>query len=136
MKRWILSAAALLAALALGGIAQAAEPACSSYTPAIVGGPVPGKSSSIVVLRWLGNANYEVDYQGHVFLFGAFLRRCLFEQRDAMSRLRESGGERHAEHAAADDGDARHSPATLLASRTGSHRARAAWWSGGRRWRR
>lgn len=75
MKRWILSTATLLAALALGGIAQAAEPACSSYTPAIVGGPVPAKSSSIVVLRWLGNANYEVDYQGRVFLFDAYIDR-------------------------------------------------------------
>ena len=75
MNRWVLSAAAVLAALMTGGIAQAAEPACSSYTPAVVGGPVPGKSSSIVVLRWLGNANYEVDYQGHVFLFDAYFDR-------------------------------------------------------------
>ena len=75
MKYWGLSAAALLAALTLGGIAQAAEPACSSYTPAIIGGPVPAKNSSIVVLRWLGNANYEVDYQGHVFLFDTYFDR-------------------------------------------------------------
>ena len=45
MKNWTLSTAALLAALAIGGVAQAAEPACSSYTPAIAGGPVPGKTS-------------------------------------------------------------------------------------------
>jgi L-ascorbate metabolism protein UlaG (beta-lactamase superfamily) len=75
LKQWILSATALLAALTVGGIAQAAEPACSSYTPAIIGGPVPAKSSSIVVLRWLGNANYEVDYQGHVFLFDTYFDR-------------------------------------------------------------
>jgi len=64
-----------LLVLAASGVAQAAEPACSSYTPAVIGGPVPGKSSSIVVLRWLGNANYEVDYQGHVFLFDAYFDR-------------------------------------------------------------
>lgn len=75
MKRLILWTAAFVAALVAGGIAQAAEPACSSYTPAVAGGPVPGKSSSIVVLRWLGNANYEVDYQGHVFLFDAYFDR-------------------------------------------------------------
>jgi len=75
MKRWFLPAAALVAVAAAGGIAQAAEPACSSYTPAVAGGPVPGKNSSIVVLRWLGNANYEVDYQGHVFLFDAYFDR-------------------------------------------------------------
>jgi L-ascorbate metabolism protein UlaG (beta-lactamase superfamily) len=65
----------LLFILAAAGAAQAAEPACSSDTPAIVGGPVPGKSSTTVVLRWLGNANYEVDYQGHVFLFDAYFDR-------------------------------------------------------------
>ena len=63
MKSWALSTAALAAALSVGAVVQAAEPACGSYTPAVVGGPVPGKNSSIVVLRWLGNADYEVDYQ-------------------------------------------------------------------------
>lgn len=66
---------ALLGTLAAAWIAQAAEPACSSYTPAIIGGPVPAKHSSIVVLRWLGNANYEVDYQGQVFLFDTYFDR-------------------------------------------------------------
>jgi L-ascorbate metabolism protein UlaG (beta-lactamase superfamily) len=76
MNGWLLSAAvAPLLALALGEVAQAAEPACSSSTPAIIGGPVPAKSSGTVVLRWLGNANYEVDYQGHVFLFDAYFDR-------------------------------------------------------------
>lgn len=75
MKRWALSTVALVAALTFGAVAQAAEPACSSYTPAVAGGPVPSKSSSIVVLRWLGNANYEVDYQGRVFLFDAYFDR-------------------------------------------------------------
>src|SRR5581483_11268206 len=69
----------LLLGLAVVGIAPrisaAAEPACSSYTPAIIGGPVPSKNSDIVVLRWLGNANYEVDYQGQVFLFDTYFDR-------------------------------------------------------------
>ncbi len=57
------------------GAAIAAEPACSSLTPAIIGGPVPGKNSDIAVFRWLGNANYEIAYQGHVFLFDAYFNR-------------------------------------------------------------
>jgi L-ascorbate metabolism protein UlaG (beta-lactamase superfamily) len=70
----------LLSCLAIGvGVfatgARAAEPACSSLTPAIVGGPVPGKSSDIAVLRWLGNANYEIDYRGQVFLFDTYFDR-------------------------------------------------------------
>ncbi|HEY3917933.1 MAG TPA: MBL fold metallo-hydrolase [Stellaceae bacterium] len=66
---------ALLPMIMAASLAQAAEPACSSYTPAIIGGPVPGKSSDIAVFRWLGNANYEVGYQGHVFLFDTYFDR-------------------------------------------------------------
>jgi L-ascorbate metabolism protein UlaG (beta-lactamase superfamily) len=65
----------LLCALVAPGLAQAADPACSSYTPAIIGGPVPGKSSTIAVFRWLGNANYEIAYQGHVYLFDTYFDR-------------------------------------------------------------
>jgi len=59
----------------VAAVAQAAEPACSSLTPAIVGGPVPRKGSEIAVFRWLGNANYEVAYQGHVYLFDTYFDR-------------------------------------------------------------
>src|ERR1700743_2529272 len=67
--------ASLVTSLVAAGGASAAEPACNSYMPAIIGGPVPAKSSDTVVLRWLRNANYEVDYQGHVFLFDTYFDR-------------------------------------------------------------
>ncbi len=60
---------------ALGGMARAAEPACQTLTPALVGGPVPSAASDTAVLRWLGTANYEVAYKGKVYLFDTFYDR-------------------------------------------------------------
>jgi L-ascorbate metabolism protein UlaG (beta-lactamase superfamily) len=65
----------LIAATALGGAALAAEPACQTLTPAIVGGPVPAASSDTLVMRWLGTANYEIDYKGKVFLLDTYFDR-------------------------------------------------------------
>jgi L-ascorbate metabolism protein UlaG (beta-lactamase superfamily) len=65
----------IIAAMALGGAALAAEPACQTLTPALVGGPVPSVASDTAVLRWLGTANYEVAYKGKVFLFDTFYDR-------------------------------------------------------------
>jgi L-ascorbate metabolism protein UlaG (beta-lactamase superfamily) len=65
----------IIAAMALGGGALAAEPACQTLTPALVGGPVPAVSSDTAVIRWLGTANYEVAYKGKVFLFDTFYDR-------------------------------------------------------------
>ena len=48
---------------------------CSSYTPAIIGGPLPPKQSDTVVVRWLGNSNFEFSYQGKVYLFDAYFDR-------------------------------------------------------------
>jgi len=62
-------------ALALAGAARAAEPACQSLTPALIGGPVPAAASDTMVIRWLGTANYEVGYQGKVYLFDTFYDR-------------------------------------------------------------
>jgi L-ascorbate metabolism protein UlaG (beta-lactamase superfamily) len=67
--------AGIVAALALGGGAFAAEPACQTLTPALIGGPVPAASSDTAVIRWLGTANYEVAYKGKVFLFDTFYDR-------------------------------------------------------------
>jgi L-ascorbate metabolism protein UlaG (beta-lactamase superfamily) len=53
----------------------ASKDACGSYTPALVGGPLQPKSSDIAVLRWLGNANYELNYRGKVYLFDAYFDR-------------------------------------------------------------
>jgi L-ascorbate metabolism protein UlaG (beta-lactamase superfamily) len=65
----------LIAALALGGAALAAEPACQTLTPALIGGPVPAAASDTAVLRWLGTANYEVAYKGKVFVFDTYFDR-------------------------------------------------------------
>ena len=62
-------------ALTLAGAANAAEPACRSLTPALIGGPVPAPASDTAVIRWLGTANYEVAYKGKVYLFDTFYER-------------------------------------------------------------
>jgi L-ascorbate metabolism protein UlaG (beta-lactamase superfamily) len=65
----------IIAAAALGGASRAAEPACQTLTPALIGGPVPAASSDTAVLRWLGTANYEVAYKGKVYLFDTYYDR-------------------------------------------------------------
>lgn len=65
----------LIAAACLGGAALAAEPACQTLTPALIGGPVPVPTSDTVVMRWLGTANYEVAYKGKVYLFDTYYDR-------------------------------------------------------------
>ena len=65
----------IVAALCLSGAALAAEPACQTLTPAIIGGPVPAAASDTVVMRWLGTANYEVAYKGKVYLFDTYFDR-------------------------------------------------------------
>jgi L-ascorbate metabolism protein UlaG (beta-lactamase superfamily) len=67
--------AGLVGALAFAAAASAAEPACQSLTPALVGGPVPAAASDTAVIRWLGTANYEVAYKGKVFLFDTYYDR-------------------------------------------------------------
>jgi L-ascorbate metabolism protein UlaG (beta-lactamase superfamily) len=47
------------------------EPACQTLQPASTGGPLP-KSPNVLVLRYLGRANYEVDYRGKVLLLDAY----------------------------------------------------------------
>ena len=53
----------------------AAEDACGSLTPALVGGPMLPGNSDIAVIRWLGNANYEVAFGGKVYLFDTYFDR-------------------------------------------------------------
>jgi hypothetical protein len=54
------------AALMLAGTALAADipEACNSHTAAVTGGPTPPPESDTVVIRWLGNANFEFAYKG------------------------------------------------------------------------
>jgi hypothetical protein len=47
------------------------EPACQTLQPASTGGPLP-KDPDVLVLRYLGRANYEVDYHGKVLLLDAY----------------------------------------------------------------
>jgi len=64
-------------ALALTAPAFAADipEACESYKAAVTGGPMPPADSETVVIRWLGNANYEFAYKGKVYLFDAYFDR-------------------------------------------------------------
>jgi L-ascorbate metabolism protein UlaG (beta-lactamase superfamily) len=55
--------------------AQNLPPSCSSYVPGIVGGPLPPADSDVVVVRWLGNANFEFAHKNQVFLFDAYFDR-------------------------------------------------------------
>jgi L-ascorbate metabolism protein UlaG (beta-lactamase superfamily) len=73
---------ALLSGLAsalfiLAGAALAADipEACNSYKAAVTGGPLPPPESDTVVIRWLGNANFEFAYKGKVYLFDAYFDR-------------------------------------------------------------
>jgi hypothetical protein len=47
------------------------EPACQTLEAASVGGPRPS-NPDVLVLRYLGRANYEVDYRGKVLLLDAY----------------------------------------------------------------
>ena len=77
MKSIWLSGVASAALLILAGAAPAADipEACSSYKPAVTGGPMPPPDSDTVVIRWLGNANFEFAYKGKVYLFDAYFER-------------------------------------------------------------
>src|SRR4051794_2204793 len=60
--------------LAFSGAALAAEPpaACNSYKAGVTGGPLPPADSDTGVIRWLGNANFEVGYKNKGYLFDAY----------------------------------------------------------------
>jgi L-ascorbate metabolism protein UlaG (beta-lactamase superfamily) len=74
LSRIVLPAALAVTAL-LPSQALALPNACDSHTPAVIGGPVPGKDDDTMVLRWLANANYEISYRGQVFLFDTYFNR-------------------------------------------------------------
>ena len=66
-----------ITALAFESVARAADlpEACTSYKPAVTGGPMPPANSEVVVLRWLANANFEFAYKSKVYLFDAYFDR-------------------------------------------------------------
>jgi L-ascorbate metabolism protein UlaG (beta-lactamase superfamily) len=67
------SVLALAAAALLWPVpSMAADDACDSLTPAAIGGPMLPAGSDTALLRWLGTANYELDYHGRVYLFDTY----------------------------------------------------------------
>jgi L-ascorbate metabolism protein UlaG (beta-lactamase superfamily) len=77
MTKSLLVSGIASAMLFLAGAALAADvpDACSSYKPAVTGGPLPPPESDTVVIRWLGNANFEFAHKGRVYLFDAYFDR-------------------------------------------------------------
>jgi L-ascorbate metabolism protein UlaG (beta-lactamase superfamily) len=77
MARSLLVSGLAGALLTLAGAALAADipEACTSTTAAVTGGPLPPPESDMVVIRWLGNANFEFAHKGKVFLFDAYFDR-------------------------------------------------------------
>ena len=59
--------------LHLAPTALSGDPACQTLTPTGAGGPAP--KDPVVVLRWLGNANYELAYRDNVILLDAHYDR-------------------------------------------------------------
>jgi len=49
------------------------DPGCTSLTPAAVGGPMPPRG--ILALRWFGTTNFELAYNGKVYLLDTYYDR-------------------------------------------------------------
>jgi L-ascorbate metabolism protein UlaG (beta-lactamase superfamily) len=77
MVRRGLLACCLVVGMAAGAAAQGGPlpESCSSYKAGVTGGPLPPQQSDTVVIRWLGNANFEFAYRGKVYLFDAYFDR-------------------------------------------------------------
>jgi hypothetical protein len=77
MTKSLLLSLVASALVAFSGVAHAADlpEACSSYQAGVTGGPLPPSDSDIVVIRWLGNANFEFGYKNKVYLFDAYFDR-------------------------------------------------------------
>jgi len=56
---------------AQSAVALSDEPACKTLRPASAGGPVPA-NPNVLLLRYLGRANYEVAYRGRVLLLDTY----------------------------------------------------------------
>jgi L-ascorbate metabolism protein UlaG (beta-lactamase superfamily) len=70
----VLTMAPQVEAQGTNGAALAADAACQTLTPAAAGGALP-RGRSVLVLRWLGIANYELSYRGTVLLLDAAYSR-------------------------------------------------------------
>ena len=69
----VLSLATVFAASAAS--ADELPTSCTSHVPGVAGGPLPSAQSDTVVVRWLGNANFEFAYKEKVYLFDAYFGR-------------------------------------------------------------
>ena len=54
-------------------LSDSSAPACRTLTPALTGGPMP--PDGILAVRWLGTTNFELAYNGQVFLLDAYYDR-------------------------------------------------------------
>jgi L-ascorbate metabolism protein UlaG (beta-lactamase superfamily) len=77
MMRSLLLSGLASAVLTFSGAAFGADipEACNSYKAAVTGGPLPPADSDVVIIRWLGNANFEFAHKGKVYLFDAYFNR-------------------------------------------------------------
>lgn len=77
MKHALCLAALLLAAPAAHAdksfLSDSTDPSCRTLTPALTGGPMP--PDGILAIRWLGTTNFELAYNGQVFLLDAYYDR-------------------------------------------------------------
>jgi L-ascorbate metabolism protein UlaG (beta-lactamase superfamily) len=77
MLRGTLFAAMLLAASAVHAeadfVVHPDVPGCTSLTPAAVGGPLP--PPGILALRWFGTTNFELVWNGKIYLLDAYYDR-------------------------------------------------------------
>ncbi len=62
------------AAFAEQGPFDFSEPACKSWTPACIGGPM-SLDNHLLTVRWMGGANIELTYKGQVILLSAYFDR-------------------------------------------------------------
>jgi len=74
MRKVLLTGFAMVASLTASPALAATDAACTSTTPAAMGGPMP-KSNSTVLLRWMSTSNYELVYRGQVFLLDTYFER-------------------------------------------------------------
>jgi L-ascorbate metabolism protein UlaG (beta-lactamase superfamily) len=75
LQKSLLTTCILGFALATPALAADIPEACNSYQAAVTGGPMPPADSETVVIRWLGNANFEFAYKGKVYLFDTYFDR-------------------------------------------------------------
>src|SRR5271170_8270222 len=76
-NRWfaILALGVMSLLIATPGKSQSAkfsqEPACQTLKPASTGGPLP-QNPDVLLVRYLGRANYEVAFRGKVLLLDTY----------------------------------------------------------------